>query len=298
LSGQNGPILITLEGNTRRWVGRTPPLTQSAVSFLQSDGLYVNVHTPTFPNGELRGQVEARPRFFGAYLDGSQVVPPVTTSAFGNATFSVDAARAVTYNVITNLLTGTGARIAEGMFGSNNQTVFSLSGGPGSWSGVTSLFITPSQLSLMQSRGLHVVVETAANPTGEIRGQIVPSSTNYGIGCARPGNVFPAFSIGGAAVKNGNVIFQVTGGRANSNGVLAASFAPGIGKLLSCPLYIGAPIIQIPLRLDAAGKGSFRLTWPATVQAVTFYVQYFGLDVGMPEGLYSTNAARLTSNPF
>lgn len=60
-AGENGDILVALEQITSepgKWV--TPAetaITEEILAVLISGGHYVNVHTPAFPNGEIRGQM-------------------------------------------------------------------------------------------------------------------------------------------------------------------------------------------------------------------------------------------------
>ncbi|EGN75318.1 CHRD domain-containing protein [Idiomarina sp. A28L] len=62
IAGENGPVLVALEQdneNMNRWMASEGlVLTQDIFNILASGGHYVNVHTPAFPNGEIRGQIE------------------------------------------------------------------------------------------------------------------------------------------------------------------------------------------------------------------------------------------------
>ncbi len=54
--GANGPVIITLDTSTNPIVGSTV-LTAEQQGWLMNKELYVNIHTTTFPTGEIRGQV-------------------------------------------------------------------------------------------------------------------------------------------------------------------------------------------------------------------------------------------------
>lgn len=63
-STENGPVVKTININPSTgdavgsWTSTDPePLTPQLVNRLKTGGLYVNVHTTTFPGGEIRGQV-------------------------------------------------------------------------------------------------------------------------------------------------------------------------------------------------------------------------------------------------
>src|SRR5262252_2199115 len=74
---------------------------------------------------------------YRADLNGAQVVPAVATSAGGYAKFTLNSDSTVTYFVTTWLLTGTAANISTGAAGVNGPVLFSLTGGPTTWSGQT-----------------------------------------------------------------------------------------------------------------------------------------------------------------
>ncbi|QHT69570.1 CHRD domain-containing protein [Rhodocytophaga rosea] len=65
-------------------------------ALLESGNAYANIHTDENPSGELRGQIgKAKPHpvyEFEAKLTGSEEVPPVTTTASGDATYKFNPA--------------------------------------------------------------------------------------------------------------------------------------------------------------------------------------------------------------
>ncbi|TMP12658.1 CHRD domain-containing protein, partial [Pseudoalteromonas ruthenica] len=60
--GENGPVLVALEQdmeNANRWMAPADTtITAEIFAILASGGHYVNIHTPAFPNGEIRGQIQ------------------------------------------------------------------------------------------------------------------------------------------------------------------------------------------------------------------------------------------------
>ncbi|MEW6296816.1 MAG: CHRD domain-containing protein [Thermodesulfobacteriota bacterium] len=62
-AGQNGDIIINLAGGPPTWSCPSPgtPLTDAQLAALRAGNLYFNVHSPEFPNGEIRGQIVAAP---------------------------------------------------------------------------------------------------------------------------------------------------------------------------------------------------------------------------------------------
>jgi hypothetical protein len=79
--GVNGPIIVPLAETTPGsgiWTGRAT-LTEERFNALQSGNLYFNVHSATFPNGEIRGQIHAQ----GRASDSSATPPGSGSSGFG-----------------------------------------------------------------------------------------------------------------------------------------------------------------------------------------------------------------------
>lgn len=124
---------------------------------------------------------------FTATLSGTNEVPPVTTTATGNATLSVSGVQ-ITYTVnVTGLSNALVAHIHVAAAGENGPVRLNLCGTgapePDCTSGTgvlatgtngTALGITfDSLLSAMRTGGAYVNVHTSANPGGEIRGQVV-----------------------------------------------------------------------------------------------------------------------------
>jgi hypothetical protein len=62
------------------------------VAALEAGEVYVNIHTLNFPDGEIRGQIDA-PIALAAFLDGAQEVPAVESLASGSAALTLSADR-------------------------------------------------------------------------------------------------------------------------------------------------------------------------------------------------------------
>lgn len=131
---------------------------------------YVNIHTGAVGSGEIRGQIVS----MNARLDGGQEVPANGSTASGWGTFVVDTvANTLSYHIAYFGLVGeTGAHIhgAAG-HGGNAGVVHALALGTpkiGSWS-----YAEAQEADLLAGK-MYVNLHTAAVPSGEIRGQIVP----------------------------------------------------------------------------------------------------------------------------
>ncbi|HEX3059364.1 MAG TPA: CHRD domain-containing protein, partial [Usitatibacter sp.] len=109
-----------------------------------------------------------------ASLNGAQETPPVTTFATGTAVFTIDTdSGAISGTVNTSNIEATVAHIHEGPVGVLSPVIIPLTKGDnGTWTVPDGTTLTASQLDSLKNGNLYVNVHTAANPTGEIRGQI------------------------------------------------------------------------------------------------------------------------------
>ena len=130
---------------------------------------------------------------FTAVLNGSNVVPPIGTSATGAATFRVESLRDgsgetfhISYSVHVRGITSiTGVQIHAGARGQNGDLLSVVCGASGascgSSNGSASGSIEPSHIrtgtfqelrNRMREGTAYVSILTSAHPAGEIRGQI------------------------------------------------------------------------------------------------------------------------------
>jgi hypothetical protein len=103
--GVAGPILLNLTntGGTSGVLELVAQVTAAQETQIATGGAYVNVHSTTFPGGEIRGQIfnSSQLTFFaGALTGGNQAPTPVTTNAMGTVI--------VRYDPSTNMLELTG----------------------------------------------------------------------------------------------------------------------------------------------------------------------------------------------
>jgi hypothetical protein len=158
---------------------------------LLNNNTYLNVHTSTYPAGEIRGQLlqSTNMRFFAGVLQGSQEVPapPVTTSGRGTVI--------VRYNTETNLfeLTGDYQNLTSNVtashvhgpapVGSAANPVFDLTNTGGTMGTLTiTRTLTEDQEVQLLAGDWYANVHTTSNPNGEVRAQLMPlspSETQY-----------------------------------------------------------------------------------------------------------------------
>jgi len=107
---------------------------------------------------------------YKAPLNGASEVPPVTTTAAGSATVTVDGKKA-TWSVTYSGLTPAAAHIHCGAAaGANAGVAVPLTAGPSPMSGSGEM--TEAQLADLAAGKCYINIHTAANKGGEIRGQL------------------------------------------------------------------------------------------------------------------------------
>jgi CHRD domain-containing protein len=112
-----------------------------------------------------------------AVLSGGEEVPPAATSANGSGVLEVNTTTGTAGGRLTIGTAPTSTIIAvhvqEGVRGANGSIVIVLeNSGGGVWLVPSGSALSPTQVNLFSSGALYFNVHTAANPNGEIRGQI------------------------------------------------------------------------------------------------------------------------------
>lgn len=152
---------------------------------------YVNVHTSQFPGGEVRGQLVPIDTVmtFAGDLRGAREVPPVTTTATGAFVITLDPNNMLTWEVNTvGLQNANAAHIHRGPAGVSGDVEIGFAGSASDFiDGKRLRGSSPIPAALADAiranpAGFYVNVHTAANPAGEIRGQLAPANEhNLGV---------------------------------------------------------------------------------------------------------------------
>ena len=117
----------------------------------------------------------AAPSGSNVTLSGSQEVPPVSTAATGSGTISVLMDRSVSGTVTTSGVAGNAAHIHLAAPGQNGPVIVPLNKtGDNTWSVPPAIRLNDTQYEAYRLGNLYINVHSAANPNGEIRGQIQP----------------------------------------------------------------------------------------------------------------------------
>lgn len=107
-------------------------------------------------------------------LTGDQEVPPVKSGGTGTGTIMIGGDRSVSGSVTTTGIAGTAAHIHEAAIGKNGPVIIPLTKNGNTYAVPAGAKLTDAQLTSFKAGNLYVNVHTAANPGGEIRGQLKP----------------------------------------------------------------------------------------------------------------------------
>ena len=105
-------------------------------------------------------------------LSGANEVPPVTTSASGDGTISVADDGTVSGSVTTKGVQGTAAHIHIGAAGKNGPVVVPFNKEGDTYKAPAAAKLNADQMNAFKTGELYFNVHSAANPGGEIRGQL------------------------------------------------------------------------------------------------------------------------------
>ncbi|WP_210515945.1 CHRD domain-containing protein [Hymenobacter terricola] len=184
--GVAGPVVVSLltylSGNVIE--GEIAP-TIPFLTALSLGQVYINVHTTNNPNGEIRGQLFGEGRFVAhdARLDGNQMVPLNASTGKGLGIGRLTATLDTMFLYVAHAgLSGppTSVAVYAALPGQANTVANLLGTLPVPATNTTNIIglqisgpgLTPALINAFLRGEINVVLNTAANPNGEIRGQI------------------------------------------------------------------------------------------------------------------------------
>lgn len=182
-AGTNGGVVLDLtpylvNGNVQAVITGAD-LTSTLISDMITGNIYVNAHTMTNMNGEIRGQVKLESDFpYRAAMNGLQEVPAVVTLASGLGVFNLSLdKKKLMYWVTADGLSGAimGAHLHIGAIGTNGGVAVDLSPSimGNAIVGVADVSGVAGFTSDLEAGNVYINVHTAANMNGEIRGQLM-----------------------------------------------------------------------------------------------------------------------------
>lgn len=183
--GAAGPVNVALDFSpaTSGTVWGNKVVSGSFIDSMLAGNSYVNIHTSTYPDGEIRGQLTrlSQARFLKAVLSGSKQVPPNASAAKGTVIVKYDPESKVLDLVgdYQNLAAAiSGSHIHSPAPPDSNANVRIFLNNTGGTSGVLSVqdTLTDTDESELLSGLMYVNVHNATYPGGEIRGQLTTVS--------------------------------------------------------------------------------------------------------------------------
>ncbi|MEO8304520.1 MAG: CHRD domain-containing protein [Betaproteobacteria bacterium] len=105
-------------------------------------------------------------------LSGANEVPPVTTSSSGEGTISIADDGAVSGSVMTKGIQGTAAHIHIAAAGKNGPVIVPFTKDGDTYKAPAGAKLNADQIKAFKAGELYVNVHSAANPGGELRGQL------------------------------------------------------------------------------------------------------------------------------
>jgi Cu/Zn superoxide dismutase len=183
--GVSGAVVLDIssEVSAHDITGSTP-FSLYAFNTLLNGDYYINLHTAANPDGEIRGQVQKYAREAYTFeLSGGQENPSVTTQATGGGVVTIDRDRvSAHFMVVYSGLEGnfTASHFHHAKPGVNGGVIYNLTdqynafgGAFGYWDETSTPVFDAA--SLFRNNEVYINVHSDANPSGEIRGNIVRS---------------------------------------------------------------------------------------------------------------------------
>jgi hypothetical protein len=176
--GKPGPVVVPLCAPCTSGVSGTANINATVLEAIESDRAYVNVHTPTNPAGEIRGQVSPIATLTVGLRASQERPKPKGKVKRARGTFTASIAKTGSTGVIQWRLTfrrltgkAVAAHIHSGRRGVPGPVIVPLcapckSGASGRAT------LSASVLSALESGNTYVNVHTRKNGAGEIRGQL------------------------------------------------------------------------------------------------------------------------------
>jgi len=263
LPGANGPVVLGLTdlfiGGNR--LAGSKPLSAILLRQILNGQIYFNVHTAAHPSGEIRGQLYAEAdTYFAVKANGQHEVPPVITLAVGVGTVEYTLGG----NAVRVYLTATGfsgpitvAHIHQGAEGVNGPVVAPLVVSGNTVTGNILVSTLPANfLQKVDSGQFYINLHTAANPGGEIRGQLRRATAFSGLATLTGDQETPPIST--TATGNGWLTMNSTLDSV-TYAVLTTGLVPTAAHIHRGAPGVAGPVV-LPLTAAVAVPGFFMST--------------------------------------
>lgn len=241
--GQNGALMSVASAGNGIWCGVTDSLSDADATTMLAEQAYVDVHTPAYPNGEIRGQllVDLGSSFHSACV-GAEEVPPNASTAIGNAHLVVGPDDMLTLSGSYQGVQLIASHVHVGLPGVAGPILFPITFSNSTGTLTASYQATPTDLANLRAGLWYVNLHSAAFPTGEIRGilRLGEQPSTFGRGCATSAGRLPEANLPGIASIGTTAQFQCFA----ADGCPATVLCLGQDRSTGLPLHL--PTIGIP----------------------------------------------------
>lgn len=231
-------------------IHETWALSPANVAELTAGNLYVNIHSPSFPNGEIRGQIVQAPIKFVFTLDEAQALAGVGSNslASGVSVCELNAASTSLNVKVTHDVSSTiDGHIHLGLPGVEGAIKFGFAN-PSSPVNENWNLDTLNLRDLMQGE-LYINIHSTAFPSGEIRGQLKRQAVNIAA------KMNGALANGGAGTGSTAIGFTVATLSANLK-TLTLHTEHDVASPIDAHVHFGAPNVEGPIRFGFASPAS------------------------------------------
>lgn len=174
--GTPGPVSVPLIKQGEIWVvANGTVLNADQLAAFRAGTLYYNIHTAANPGGEIRGQLDATVSGTVklATLSGPEETPATTSAAVGLGVLVVDEGTGAARGFVGSTgLVSTNAHIHVAPRGTPGPVSVPLTKEGEIWVVADGTVLSADQLAAFRAGTLYYNIHTAANPGGEIRGQL------------------------------------------------------------------------------------------------------------------------------
>ncbi len=231
-------------------IHETWTISPSNVAALLAGDLYVNIHSPSFPSGEIRGQIVQAPIKFAFTLDEAQALAGVGSNSLASGVSVCELnATSTSLNVkVTHDVPSTiDGHVHFGLPGVEGPIRFGfanpLSPVNENWS------LDSLNLKDLMQGDLYINIHSTAFPSGEIRGQLRRQSVNIAM------KMNGALANGGAGTGSPAVGFTVATLSADLK-TLTMHTEHNVSSPIDAHVHFGAPNVEGPIRHGFASPTS------------------------------------------
>jgi CHRD domain/Bacterial Ig domain len=267
----------------------TTPFSVSWDSTTVKDGSHALTAMVTDSFGQSAGagpvtlQVDNHPTFT-VTLAAAQIIPAPASSASGSAHLSVDLGNGTLGgSVVLNGMTAAAVTLNEAFAGDSGAQLMALEPGAtsGQWDLPAGALLTDDEVTALLQGGLYVLASSAANPTGELRGQITPANILVTFSTLSGTQEVPAVAISASGIGATTVdtVANTLTVHLRTSGVddaMAAELAEGAAGA------IGKPLTELARDPIDAGHWSGRLVAVTASDIDAFKVGGWYLNVMTP----------------